>query len=100
MPVLIGAAAFEEGRQRGRRIRARSDGAQAREEALMRSEAYLAETQKLTHTRHLGMGRPQPEGALLPPRKCSEFYGLDPQVDPTDPQELFGNELIPRIATG
>ena len=45
----------------------------------MRSEAYLAETQKLTHT-GTWAGTPAARKYSSAPRKCSES-GLDPQVD-------------------
>ena len=79
VPVLIGGALFEEG-ERGCRVRARFDGAQAREEALARSQAYLAETQKLTHTGTWAWDV-RSQKVLFCSEEMFRIYGLDPQVD-------------------
>src|SRR5882757_2388421 len=50
VPVLIGGALFEEGGDEGVAFVLDLTERKRTEEALVRSEAYLAETQKLTHT--------------------------------------------------
>jgi PAS domain S-box-containing protein len=50
VPVLIGGATFDEGANQGVAFVLDLTERKRAEQALMRSEAYLAETQKLTHT--------------------------------------------------
>ena len=68
------------------------------EEALVRSEAYLAETQKLTHTGTWAWD-PRTEKVLYCSEEMFRIYGLDPRWSYL-PETIFGNKSIPRIATG
>ena len=76
--MLIGGATFEEGGNQGVAFVLDMTNAKRAEQALMRSEAYLAETQKLTHT-----GSWAWDARSLKVLYCSEemlrIFGLDPQ---------------------
>jgi PAS domain S-box-containing protein len=64
------------------------------EEALQRSEGYLAEAQKLTHTGSWAVRVPQMENVYWS-KEMYRIFGLDP--DPTPPMEL-GQRLHPEDA--
>jgi PAS domain S-box-containing protein len=78
VPVLIGGTTIEEGGNQGVAFVLDLTERKRAEQALMRSEAYLAETQKLTHT-----GSWAWDACSQKTLYCSEemfrIFGLDPQ---------------------
>jgi hypothetical protein len=68
------------------------------EEKLQRSEAYLAQAQKLTHTGSWAWD-PAPKTCSIAPRKCSEF-SVWIHLRTYQLAKLFGSESTPRIAIG
>ena len=78
VPVLIGGATFEVGGNQGVAFVLDRTERKCAEQALKRSEAYLAETQKLTHTGSWAWDARSEEVVY-----CSEemfrIFGLDPQ---------------------
>jgi PAS domain S-box-containing protein len=78
VPVLIGGATFEVGGNQGVAFVLDRTERKRAEQALKRSEAYLAETQKLTHTGSWAWDARSEEVVY-----CSEemfrIFGLDPQ---------------------
>ncbi len=80
VPVLIGGATFEEGGNQGVAFVLDLTERKCAEQALVRSEAYLTETQKLTHTGSWAWDARNQKVVY-----CSEemfrIYGLDPQKD-------------------
>jgi PAS domain S-box-containing protein len=80
LPVLIGGATFEEGGNQGVAFVLDLTERKCAEEALVRSEAYLAETQKLTHTGTWAWDA-RNQKVLFCSEEMFRIYGLDPQVD-------------------
>ncbi len=80
VPVLIGGALFEEGGNEGVAFVLDLTERKCAEEALVRSEAYLAETQKLTHTGTWAWDA-RSQKVLFCSEEMFRIYGLDPQVD-------------------
>jgi PAS domain S-box-containing protein len=80
VPVLIGGATFEEGGNQGVAFVLDLTERKCAEEALVRSEAYLAETQKLTHTGTWAWNA-RSQKVLFCSEEMFRIYGLDPQVD-------------------
>ena len=80
VPVLIGGALFEEGGNEGVAFVLDLTERKRAEQALVRSEAYLAETQKLTHTGTWAWDA-RSQTVLFCSEEMFRIYGLDPQVD-------------------
>src|SRR3984957_17194052 len=80
VPVLIGVATFEEGGDQGVAFVLDLTERKRAEQALVRSEAYLAETQKLTHTGTWAWDA-RSQKVLFCSEEMFRIYGLDPQVD-------------------
>jgi PAS domain S-box-containing protein len=80
VPVLIGGATFEEGGNQGVAFVLDLTERKRAEQALVRSEAYLAETQKLTHTGTWAWDA-RSQTVLFCSEEMFRIYGLDPQVD-------------------
>ena len=80
VPVLIGGATFEEGGNQGVAFVLDLTERKCAEQALMRSEAYLAETQKLTHTGSWAWDA-RSRKVLYCSEEMFRIYGLDPQKD-------------------
>src|SRR3984885_5975243 len=79
VPVLIGVATFEEGGNEGVAFVLDLTERKRDEQALVRSEAYLAETQKLTHTGTWAWDA-RSQKVLFCSEEMFRIYGLDPQV--------------------
>jgi PAS domain S-box-containing protein len=80
VPILVGGALFEEGGNEGVAFALDLSEQKRAEEALRRSEAYLAEAQKLTHTGTWALSPANPESSYW----SSEYYriyGFDPAKD-------------------
>jgi PAS domain S-box-containing protein len=80
VPVLIGGATIEAGGNLGVAFVLDLTGRKRAEQALMRSEAYLAETQKLTHTGSWAWDA-RSQKVLYCSKEMFRIYGLDPQQD-------------------
>src|SRR5712672_1527619 len=80
VPILIGGATFEEGGNQGVAFVLDLTERKRAEQALMRSEAYLAETQKLTHTGTWAWDA-RSQTVLFCSEEMFRIYGLDPQLD-------------------
>jgi PAS domain S-box-containing protein len=78
VPVLIGGATFEEGGNQGVAFVLDLTERKRAEQALMRSEAYLAEAQKLTHTGSWAWD-PRTETVLYCSEEMFRIFGLDPR---------------------
>jgi PAS domain S-box-containing protein len=78
VPVLIGGATFEEGGDQGVAFVLDLTERKRAEQALMRSEAYLAEAQKLTHTGSWAWD-PRTETVLYCSEEMFRIFGLDPR---------------------
>jgi PAS domain S-box-containing protein len=81
VPILIGGATFEEGGNQGVAFVLDLTERKRAEQALVRSEAYLAETQKLTHTGTWAWDA-RSQTVLFCSEEMFRIYGLDPQLDP------------------
>jgi PAS domain S-box-containing protein len=80
VPILIGGATFEEGGNQGVAFVLDLTERKRAEQALVRSEAYLAETQKLTHTGTWAWDA-RSQTVLFCSEEMFRIYGLDPQLD-------------------
>jgi PAS domain S-box-containing protein len=80
VPMLIGGATFEEGGNQGVAFVLDLTERKCAEQALVRSAAYLAETQKLTHTGTWAWDA-RSQKVLFCSEEMFRIYGLDPQVD-------------------
>jgi len=78
VPVLIGAATFEEGGNQGVAFVLDLTERKRAEQALMRSEAYLAQALKLTHTGSW-VWDPRTEKVLYCSEEMFRIFGLDPR---------------------
>src|SRR5260370_772492 len=78
VPVLIGGATFEEGGNQGVAFVLDLTERKCAEQALMPSEAYLAETQKLTHTGSWAWDA-RSQKVLYCSEEMFRIFGLDPQ---------------------
>jgi PAS domain S-box-containing protein len=93
VPVLIGGATFEEGGDQGVAFVLDLTERKCAEQALMRSEAYLAQAQKLTH-----MGSwvwdPHTEKVLYCSEEMFRIFGLDPRAS-LPSRENFRQQIHP-----
>src|ERR1700733_8926513 len=80
VPVLTGGATFEEGGNQGAAFVLDLTGRKRAEQALIRSEAYLAETQQLTHTGSW-VWDVRSQMVLYCSEEMLRIFGLDPQED-------------------
>jgi PAS domain S-box-containing protein len=80
VPVLIGGALFEEGGNEGVAFVLDLTERKCAEQALVRSEAYLTETQKLNHTGSWAWDA-RSQKVLYCSEEMFRIYGLDPQED-------------------
>jgi PAS domain S-box-containing protein len=91
LPVLVGAASFEGSRNEGVAFVLDLSDKKRAEEALQRSEAYLAEAQRLTHTGSWA-GNLATREIFHSSEEHSRLYGFDP-----DRQVPSFGELLERI---
>jgi PAS domain S-box-containing protein len=80
VPVLIGGATFEEGGNQGAAFVLDLTERKRAEQALIRSEAYLVETQQLTHTGSWAWDA-RSQMVLYCSEEMLRIFGLDPQED-------------------
>jgi PAS domain S-box-containing protein len=80
VPVLVGAASFDESGNEGVAFVLDLTERKRAEQALMRSEAYLLETQKLTHTGSWAWDA-RNQKVLYCSEEMYRIFGLDPQED-------------------
>jgi PAS domain S-box-containing protein len=78
VPVLVGAASFDESGNEGVAFVLDLTERKCAEQALMRSEAYLAQAQKLTHTGSW-VWDPRTEKVLYCSEEMFRIFGLDPR---------------------
>src|SRR5258706_1812133 len=93
VPVLIGLAAFGEERDHGVAFVLDLTERKRAEEALMRSEAYLAEAQKLTHTGSWAWD-PRTEKVLYCSEEMFRIFGLDPR-ESSPSRDNFRRQIHP-----
>ena len=91
--VLIGGALFEQGGNEGVAFVLDLTVRKRAEEALMRSEAYLAEAQKLTHTGSWAWN-PQNGEVLYCSEEMFQIFGLDRRVS-SPSRENFRQQIHP-----
>lgn len=81
VPVLVGGALFEEGANEGVAFVLDLSEQKRAQETLRRSEAYLAEAQKLTHAGAWAFSPSEPERSYWT-EEYYRIYGFDPAKDP------------------
>jgi PAS domain S-box-containing protein len=92
VPVLVGSAAFDERRDRSVGFVLDLTERKRAEEALRRSEAYLAEAQRLSHTSSWAWDVRRREFVYLS-SEVSHFFGLDPKKDIGSLQRFYDRIL-------
>jgi PAS domain S-box-containing protein len=93
VPVLIGGATFEEGGNQGVAFVLDLTERKCAEQALMRSEAYLAQAQKLTHTGSW-VWDPRTEKVLYCSEEMFRIFGLDPR-ESSPSRDNFRQQIHP-----
>jgi PAS domain S-box-containing protein len=93
VPVLIGLAALGEERDQGAAFVLDLTERKRAEEALTRSEAYLAQAQKLTHTGSW-VWDPRAEKVLFCSEEMFRIFGLDPR-ESLPSRENFRQQIHP-----
>jgi PAS domain S-box-containing protein len=93
VPVLIGGATFEEGGNQGVAFVLDLTERKRADQALIRSEAYLAEAQKLTHT-GIWTWDPRTEKVLYCSDVMFQIFGLDPR-ESLPSRESFRQQIHP-----
>src|SRR5438477_1286812 len=93
VPVLIGGATFEEGGNQGVAFVLDLTERKRAEQALMRSEAYLAQAQKLTHTGSWAWD-PRTEKVLYCSEEMFRIFGLDPR-ESSPSRDNFRQQIHP-----
>jgi PAS domain S-box-containing protein len=93
VPVLIGGALFEEDGNEGVAFVLDLTERRRAEQAVMRSEAYLAEAQKLTHTGSWAWD-PRTEEVLYCSEEMFQIFGLDPR-ESSPSRENFRQQIHP-----
>jgi PAS domain S-box-containing protein len=92
VPVLVGSAAFDERRDRGVGFVVDLTERKRAEEALRRSEAYLAEAQRLSHTSSWALDVRRREFVYLS-SEVYHLFGFDPKNDIGSPQPFYDRIL-------